>query len=242
MRGRMSNGMVSCLRACLCRARHGRRAGGSTHRQIPAETLGGRMKGQEVASPRGHRAVVILATGEVAELADRYRKRCDPEWFERVPPHVSLLAPFELDAPDEEVARRIERAVAGVPPFFLRLAEPRVFVAPGLVLFLPGENELPVRALQRYAERAAPAGRLAFPFDPHLTIGRFACQEAIAPVLAELKEELASRPRDAEPLGFRVEEVHLFGEDPGTGVYTSKARAELSGETLPPTFGAPPSA
>ena len=66
-------------------------------------------------------------------------------------------------------------------------------------------------------------------FVPHLTVGRAHSQEGLASALAALKAELASRPEGAGPLVFPVEAVHLFGEDPETGVYSRLATAPLGG-------------
>jgi 2'-5' RNA ligase len=185
----------------------------------------------------GERAVVLLASNEVDALADAVRLRHDPEWFERVPPHVSLVGPFRPDRSDEEVAARLAGAVAETAPFEARLGDPDVFIVPKLVLFLEIENEAPLRALYERVVAAFPAHRPELEFEPHLTLGRFASQEDLSRALARLREELARRREESGPLGFRVEEVHLFGEDPETGVYRSCGRACLCGSRQAPLGG-----
>ncbi|MHC5058050.1 MAG: 2'-5' RNA ligase family protein [Planctomycetota bacterium] len=185
------------------------------------------------AKARGRRAVVVLASGEAAETADRLRRRFDAEWFERVPPHVSLVEPFDPArvGVDEEIARRMREAVSGVEPFQLELGRPGAFVAPALILYLSVTNDCAVRDLQDRARRALGVATPPRQFVPHLTVGRAHSQEGLASALAALRAELARRPEGAGPLVFPVEEVSLFGEDPETGVYSSLATAPLGGTT-----------
>jgi 2'-5' RNA ligase len=180
---------------------------------------------------RGRRAVVVLASGEAAETADRLRRRFDAEWFERVPPHVSLVEPFDpaAVAADEEIARRMRDAASEVGPFELELGRAGAFVTPALILYLSVTNDCAVRDLQERARRALGVATPARQFVPHLTVGRAHSQEGLASALAALKGELARRPENAAPLGFPVEAIHLFGEDPETGVYSSLATAPLAG-------------
>jgi 2'-5' RNA ligase len=184
---------------------------------------------------RGRRAVVILASGEAAETADRLRRRFDPEWFERVPPHVSLVEPFDPAGVgvDEEIARRMREAVRGVEPFDLELGSPGAFVTPALILYLSVTDSSAVHGLQERVRR--PLGvKTDRPFVPHLTVGRAHSQEGLASALAELRDELMRRPEGAAPLGFAVDAVHLFGEDPETGVYSCLATAPLGGTDAAP--------
>ncbi len=180
---------------------------------------------------RGRRAIVLLATGEAAEAADQLRKRFDPEWFERVPPHVSLAGPFDAEAigPDEEIAEGLCEATRELGVFHLDLAAPEAFVVPELVLFLSVADPRPVRELQRAVCLSLRLGEGMLPFIPHMTLGRFASQASMAVALAAIRDELASRPTGARSMGFPVEAVHLFAEDPETGVYSSVATAPLGG-------------
>ncbi len=193
----------------------------------------GRLRGTErhlalSDSSEGRRAVVILASGEAAETADRLRRRYDPEWFERVPPHVSLVEPFDPAGVgvDEEIARRMCEAVRGVEPFDLELGSPGAFVTPALILYLSVTDSSAVRDLQERARRRLDV-ETDRPFVPHLTVGRANSQEGLASALVELRAELERRPEGARPLGFAVDAVHLFGEDAETGVYSSLATVPL---------------
>ncbi len=192
---------------------------------------------------RGRRAVVLLATGEAAEAADRLRKRFDPEWFERVPPHVSLAGPFDAEAvgPDDELAEGLREAARELGSFHIELAGPGAFVAPELVLYLSVADPRPVLELRRVVCRSLRLGEGMLPFVPHLTLGRFASQASMAVALAAVRlsvghrrsrtqaarDEFARRPEGAGRLGFPVDAVHLFAEHPETGVYSSVATAPL---------------
>jgi poly(A) polymerase len=181
------------------------------------------------ARQAGRHAVVILASDDVAAVADEVRRRHDPEWFERVPPHVSLLGPFEPEEPDGVLTARLAEAVRGAASFEVRLSAPDCFIVPELVLFLEIEDEAPVARLHHRLAEALPEYRPALPFHPHLTVGRFASEKELARALTELRAELARLTAAGGTLGFRAEEIHLFGEDPETGVYRSLARVPLGG-------------
>ncbi|MHC4252819.1 MAG: 2'-5' RNA ligase family protein, partial [Planctomycetota bacterium] len=162
---------------------------------------------------------MLLASGEAAELADRIRCRFDSEWFERVPPHVSLAGPFDPDEAaaagmtDAKLARLLEEAVGRVDPFFLELGPPQTFIVPRLVLFFSVVDEGPVHELERRLRETVPCCASSLEFSPHLTVGRLASQDAVRRALAEAGAEFAKRPADAGAFGFPVDEVHLFGED-----------------------------
>ena len=181
------------------------------------------------SNKRGRRAVVILASGEAAKAADRLRSRFDPEWFERVPPHVSVIEPFAPGeiGPDEEIARRMIEAASAAAPFDLELGGPDAFIAPALILYLSVIDDRPVRDLQARMQRALGVAAPKQRFVPHLTVGRAHSQEGLSIALSALKAELASRPECAPPLAFPVRAVHLIGEDPETGVYSRLASGPL---------------
>lgn len=181
--------------------------------------------GDLLTKKRGMRAVVILASGEAARIADRLRRRFDPEWFERVPPHVSVVESFDPAAigADEEIARRMREAASSAAPFELELGSPGAFVAPTLILYLSVANDAAVTGLRERARRALGLAASERRFVPHLTVGRAHSQEGLTTALAALKAELAQ----AGPLTFPVEEVTLFGEDAETGVYSRLATAPL---------------
>ncbi len=171
----------------------------------------------------GQRAIVLLPPDEVTRLADRFRSRFDPEWFERVPPHVSLLGPFLPAEPDGEIARRLEAALAGAGPFEITFDRPDVFIVPELVLFLRVEDEAPLRGLHERVAAALPAHRPKFAFQPHLTLGRFASQEELSRAIEQAKADTGGRR-----LSWRVETVHVYGENPETGVYRSVVQVPLA--------------
>lgn len=179
-------------------------------------------EGKPLREHPGHRAVILLCPPTVNEFTDPFRKRYDPEWFERVPPHISILGPFETREPDGELALKLGWAVAGMAPFILKLGPPSTFLAPELVLFLSVRNEAPLHELHARVLGVLPAHTPALPFRPHLTVGRFASEAALAGALKELKEAYdAIAAQDDSVFEFQVREVHLYAERPETGVYRS---------------------
>jgi 2'-5' RNA ligase len=191
------------------------------------------------ASSVGHprsRAVVIVAPDEVASFADEIRRKRDPEWFRRVPPHLTLLGPFESEpgqtnASDEAIAGRLRRHLAGAEPFTVTLGEAGVFIVPELVLYLSVVDERPVRELHERVRAALAEYAPQREFHAHITLGRFASEEEMRLTLAELRQKLDAR---ASALSFEASEVHLFGEETEVGIFKSFARIPLGSAPLAP--------
>ena len=177
----------------------------------------------------GKRAVVVLAPEGVAEFADRFRRQYDKEWFERVPPHISVLGPFEPREADEKMAHLLIEAAESTEPVDVRLALPDAFLVPELFLFLRAEEPEGLHKLHARVLKVLPHYAPPRPYHPHLTLGRFVSEENLARALAEVRQAYDGIAATGL-LEFRAEEMHLFGEDPETGVYQAVATIGLRGD------------
>ena len=119
----------------------------------------------------GNRAVVVLVSGAIGEFADGFRREYDKAWFERVPPHISLLGPFVPEQSDDRLAHELALAVETVEPFDLELGAPNAFLVPELFLFLSVVDGNPLQLLHVRALAALksyrPAHHRARPTGDH---------------------------------------------------------------------------
>ena len=151
-------------------------------------------------------AVIIAPGGRVAELAEPIRRVHDPEWFERVPPHITLLNAFEPHEGDGAVKRIVDEVARRSKPLAARTGGFGVFLTQPLILFIRVESEGPMMRLQKSLGEALPRYDYAFPYRPHITVGRFASEEAVARVLKGLG-------READGIEFEVRSFALYAED-----------------------------
>ena len=156
-------------------------------------------------------AVIVVPGGRVAELAEPIRHVHDTEWFERVPPHVTLLNAFEPHEGIDAVKGILEQLASRETPFVARTGGFGVFFSQPLVLFIKIEDERPLIRLQRGLGEALPNYDYDSAYRPHITCGRFASEEALVRVLGK-------QGRKAEGIEFEVNSFALYAEDEG-GVF-----------------------
>lgn len=152
-------------------------------------------------------SALIVPVPRAEEVVAEHRRRFDPSSPWGVPAHVTVLYPFvDPDAVDDEVVRRLEEAVGGVPAFDCVFRRCGWFDED--VLWLAPEPDEPFRALTAAVWRAFPQHPPyggAYPdVVPHLTVGQRPEAE-----LAELLgvEELVSA---VLPVRAYVDRVHLL--------------------------------
>lgn len=143
------------------------------------------------------------ATGPLADWSSRL-----PAAGRGLPPHVTALWPFlPVEAADDQVERRLERLLAGVPAFSFALA--RVAELADSAVLLP-EPAAPFRALTRLLwdewPECPPFGGAFDDVAPHVVV-------AVDPSTSDRAAiERALRPR--LPLSCRATEVLLVEETP----------------------------
>lgn len=151
------------------------------------------------AAPQQEYAIILDAPPEISEALDDVRRRYDPGFKVKVPPHITVKRPTVLTDPTriEGIRAAMRTVAASLPPIPIALKGFGSFKVPGRnVVFLKVENEAP---LCRLHERVAVALRDVFGteqadhfengnYHPHLTIGN----ELSEIDLAVLEHELTS--------------------------------------------------
>ncbi len=136
--------------------------------------------------------VALVVRGAVAHEIDGLRRALGSRELERIPPHVTLLAPRNVAASvTPELARHLRGVAASFPPLRLTLGPPEHFRSPRAVSYLavtaePDELTALVGALAR-GPLAAPAGRAVRPFVAHLTLRSGADEERTAQAVTLLE-------------------------------------------------------
>ena len=118
--------------------------------------------GVAVAIPEPHASVLV-----------GWRRRVgDPE-AGKIPPHVTLLPPTDLDADQLElIEKHLAEAAATVPPFTMRLSGTGTFRPISQVVFVQVSAGIAECELLEEAVRRPPIEReLEFPYHPHVTVG-----------------------------------------------------------------------
>ncbi|MDB5083056.1 MAG: hypothetical protein JWP00_4980 [Chloroflexi bacterium] len=150
-------------------------------------------------TPQHEYAIILDAPSEISEALDDVRRRYDPGFKAKVPPHITVKRPTLLGDPAkvpliQEAMREVSGSVSPIP---VTLKGYGIFKSPGRnVVFLKVENERPLCDLHhKVAEalRRVYGNEQADHFEnsnyhPHLTIGN----ELTDIDLAVLEHELST--------------------------------------------------
>lgn len=183
----------------------------------------------------GRVSVVIYPGAEVAQKADRIRRRFDPH-VELVGPHLTIAFPDVLRADSDPVAL-LEAVASSLKPFHIELGSAvdastfcgvdraamdflvqRYPNARGLVASVAGAGADTVLAIRQSLNTAIPQPVELIDFAPYLTLGQ--SLDDPAPALGAAA--------DFGPVRFRVEALELLAEGPD-GAWSTVRRAVLGG-------------
>jgi 2'-5' RNA ligase/ribosomal protein S18 acetylase RimI-like enzyme len=145
--------------------------------------------------PRHRLGVVLIVPPPVDREVDALRRACGDGSVERVPPHLTLVAPVNVraDRLDDALAV-IRRAAATSRPLTLTLGPAASFLPANPVLYLAvGGDEGAVEALRSQVLVDPLAREAAWPFVPHVTLvdeGRPERVAAAVGVLADARFEV----------------------------------------------------
>lgn len=147
------------------------------------------------------RALHIFPSFSADSGVQAFRAKHDP-LAQCIPPHITLLFPFEDDVGDAELVRHIEDAVQGLGNFAIGFATP-VLVDNRLIWLPVRDDEGNVAGLHArlYSGFMKKHLRPEIPYRPHVTLGVAGESEA-----AELLREAQ---RISLVAGYRVESVIL---------------------------------
>jgi 2'-5' RNA ligase len=165
---------------------------------------------------------VALAIPEphAAVLAGWRRRIGDPE-ADKVPPHVTLLPPTEIEADQLElVEKHLAEAATAVLPFTMRLSGTGSFRPVSQVVFVQVSAGIAQCELLERAVRRDPIVReVEFPYHPHVTVGHDLADERLDEAYEGLRDFVAQ---------FRVEEFTLYTQD-GDGAWRPHREYPLTG-------------
>ncbi len=158
--------------------------------------MGNRIKvGVALAIPEPHAAV----------LGGWRRRIGDPE-ADKIPPHVTLLPPTEVDADQLDlVEKHLAEAACAVLPFTMRLSGTGTFRPVSQVVFVQVSTGIAQCELLERAVRRDPIVReVEFPYHPHVTVGHDLPDERLDEAYDGLRDFVAQ---------FRVDAFTLYSQD-----------------------------
>ncbi|MFP5319751.1 MAG: GNAT family N-acetyltransferase [Acidimicrobiia bacterium] len=153
--------------------------------------------------------VVLLIPPPVRREVDAFRRALGDGTYGRVPAHLTLVPPVNVNEANLGEALTVLRdAAAATRPFSVHLGPPTTFLPVNPVLYLPlvGEGRSAVFALRERVFKAPLARTLTWPFVPHITLADEAEPERVA------AGERALCDYGAEVF---FERLHLLREEPG---------------------------
>ena len=153
--------------------------------------------------------VVLLVPPPVRREVDAFRRALGDGTYGRVPAHLTLVPPVNVNESHlGEALTVLREAAAATRPFSVHLGPPTSFLPANPVLYLPlvGEGRSAVFALRERVFREPLARQLTWPFVPHVTLADEAEPERVA------AGEKALCDFGAEVF---FERLHLLREEPG---------------------------
>ena len=137
-----------------------------------------------------HRTIMIFPDFEQMEIIESIREKYDP-LYQLVKPHITVVFPFDMDVSNEELSKILERRLAHVRPFAIKLEGFRTGADSfGNYLFLEvtkGKDEIVQIHDVLYGNEFAPLD-LGLPYEPHLTVGKLDTVEELEQAFHEVKE------------------------------------------------------
>lgn len=132
--------------------------------------------------PRVRLGVALLVPPPFAEEVDGLRRALGDGSLGRIPAHLTLVPPVNVNRERLPAALRVLRdAARATRPFALSTGAPATFLPDNPVLYLPVDGGASdVTALRDRVFRAPLARAITWPFVPHVTIADEAAPERIA--------------------------------------------------------------
>ncbi len=159
--------------------------------------------------PRVRLGVVLLIPPPLDREVDALRRAVGDGTYGRVPAHLTLVPPVNVNEEAMGGALQVLRdAAAATAPFAVHLGPPTTFLPANPVLYLPlvGPGRATVFTVRERVFKPPLARELTWPFVPHVTVADEAQPERISAA------ELALCDYGAE-VGF--DRLHLLQEGPG---------------------------
>jgi 2'-5' RNA ligase len=137
-----------------------------------------------VGAVKTRRVVVIFPPARDLEPIAPLRRRFDP-LAALVPPHITLVFPFESELSTPQVRAHVEQAIGGIGSFPLRLGGITGSEARYLLLNVKRGNDAIIELHDRlYTGPLGDHLSLKHTYVPHLTVGRLPTAQAFEAALA----------------------------------------------------------
>jgi 2'-5' RNA ligase len=129
----------------------------------------------------------------------------DPE-ADKIPAHVTLLPPTDLDADQLElVDKHLSQAASVVAPFTMRLSGTGTFRPVSQVVFVQVSAGIAECELLEEAVRKHPIEReLTYPYHPHVTVGHDVADEQLDEAFDGLRDYVGQ---------FLVDHIRMYSQD-----------------------------
>lgn len=166
--------------------------------------------GVALAIPEPHASVLV-----------GWRRRIgDPE-AGKIPPHVTLLPPTDLDAEQLElIEKHLSEAARTVAPFTMRLSGTGTFRPISQVVFVQVSAGIAQCELLEKAVRRPPIERtLEFPYHPHVTVGHDVTDAQLDEASDGLRDFVAQ---------FSVDHFRMYSQDED-GAWQTRRTFALTG-------------
>lgn len=132
-------------------------------------------------------AIVIILDRAVGQALDRWRRIYHPDGARRLPPHITLIPPFNCDIPFPTLEEHLTQVCSAQRPFGLELMGIYPARRVGMVFLRTAFGTDKVLDLHR-AVCAGPLARFAFELRPHVTLARTNDEEDLERAYADLNE------------------------------------------------------
>jgi 2'-5' RNA ligase len=137
-------------------------------------------------------SVAVVPPEPIRRRIDEVRRRFDKVWAGFVLGHVSLMRPVRRQFNPKEV-EQIRAALSGIQPFNARTRNMEALTSSeGLYLSLRVEPEEPFDKMHRAIAAIVGEEASFISFHPHITVGSFVNQDALARAYDEIKADFPS--------------------------------------------------
>ncbi|CAN7368625.1 2'-5' RNA ligase family protein [Rossellomorea sp. LjRoot5] len=134
------------------------------------------------------RAIHIFPSFHSVEKIQEIRNRYDP-LSDKIPPHITLVFPFESFIPQSEILAHIESVAKHISPFSLTLKDVTGFGGEFLFLNVKKGNDFLIELHDElYKGILAPYRDPHFTYSPHITLGRPGNREEYITALKKYKD------------------------------------------------------
>ena len=127
------------------------------------------------------RTILIFPEFDNIVVIDRIRDKYDP-LAQLIRPHITLVFPFESPVSNEALGKILERTLAGIHPFTLRVqgVSKRVdMFGNALMLNVTEGKDVLCRIHDALYSHEFREFDMGIPYDPHITVGNFSTPEAL---------------------------------------------------------------